>query len=85
MNNANVLQNEVRMGYEDITMSSELGEGDTVTKFIEKYEEFKANIRNGNTERQQNSELFITWMYCPASFKSTMQYKLMILVCGLTD
>ena len=47
MNNANVLQNEVRMGYEDITMSSELGEGDTVTKFIEKYEEFKANIRNG--------------------------------------
>ena len=47
MNNGNVLQNEVRMDYEDITMSSELGEGDAVTTFIEKYEEFKANIHNG--------------------------------------
>ena len=28
-------------------MSSELGEGDAVTTSIEKYEEFKANIRNG--------------------------------------
>ena len=32
-------------------MSSELGEGDAVTTFIEKYEEFKANIHNGKYEK----------------------------------
>ena len=48
MNNGNVLPNEVRMCYEDIPMCSEfLAEGDAVTTFIEKYEEFKANIHNG--------------------------------------
>ena len=87
-NNGNVLPNEVRMCYEDIPMSFEfLTEGDAVTKFIEKYEEFTADIRNGKYEitRQQNCVLFIAWMYCPTSFKSTMEYKLMILTCGLTD
>ena len=48
MNNGNVLPNEVRMCCEDIPMSSEfLAEGDTVTTFIKRYEEFKAAIRNG--------------------------------------
>ena len=48
VNNGNVLPNEVRMCYEDIPMSSEfLAEGDAVTTFIEKYEEFKIDIRNG--------------------------------------
>ena len=50
-NNGNVLPNEVRMCYEDIPMSFEfLTEGDAVTKFIEKYEEFTADIRNGKYE-----------------------------------
>ena len=41
MNNGKVLPNEVRMCYEDIPMSSQfLAEGDAVTTFIEKYEEF---------------------------------------------
>ena len=48
MNNGNVLPNEVRMCYEDISMSSEFSaEGDTVTTPIEKYGEFKADICNG--------------------------------------
>ena len=48
MNNGNVLPNEVLMCCEDIPMSSEfLEEGDAVTTFIEKYEEFKADARNG--------------------------------------
>ena len=48
MNNGNVLPNEVRVCYEDIPMSSEfLSGGDAVRTFIEKYEEFKADIRSG--------------------------------------
>ena len=48
MNNGNVLSNEVRICYEDIPMSSEfLAESDAVTMFIEKCEEFKADIHNG--------------------------------------
>ena len=51
-NNGNVLPNEVRMCYEDIPMSFEfLTESDAVTKFIEKYEEFTADIRNGKYEK----------------------------------
>ena len=48
MNNGNALPNELQMCYEDIPMSSEfLAVGDAVTTFIDKYEEFKADIRNG--------------------------------------
>ena len=48
MSNGNILTNEVQMFYEDIPMSSGfLAEGDAVTTFIEKQEEFKANICNG--------------------------------------
>ena len=48
MNNGNVLPSEVRMCYEDISMSSEFSaEGDTVITPIEKYDEFKADICNG--------------------------------------
>ena len=47
MNNGNVHPNEVRMCYEDIPVSSEFIEkGDAITTFIEKYEEFKADIWN---------------------------------------
>ena len=48
MNNGNVLSNEVRMCCEEIPMSSKfLADGDAVTPFTDKYEEFKADIRNG--------------------------------------
>ena len=48
MNNENVFPNEVQMCQEDIPISYEfLAKGDAVTTFIDKYDEFKANIRNG--------------------------------------
>ena len=93
MNNGNVLPNEVRMCYEDIPMSSEfLGEGDAVTTFIEKYEEFKADIRKGKYGKA--AKFWVVYYMDVLSniiqihhgvFKSTMQYKLMILACHLTN
>ena len=48
MNNGNVLSNEIRMCYEEIPKSSKFfADGDAVTPFTEKYEESKADIRNG--------------------------------------
>ena len=55
MTSGNVLPSEVRMCYEDMPMSSGfLAEGDAVTTFIEKYEKFKADIRNGKYGKTVN-------------------------------
>ena len=76
LKNENVLPNEVRMCCEDIPMSSEfLAEGDAVTTFIEKYEEFKADIHNGKYGKTAKFWVVYymdvlllcnnnTWMYC---------------------
>ena len=61
-------------------MSSEFSaERDAVTTIIEKYEEFKADIRNGKYGK--TTEFWVVY-YIDVS---SMQCKLMILACGPTD
>ena len=61
-------------------MSSEFSaERDAVTTIIEKYKEFKADIRNGKYEK--TTEFWVVYYTDVLS----MQCKLMILACGGTD
>ena len=61
-------------------MSSEFSaEGDAVTTIIEKYEKFKADIRNGKYGK--TAEFWVVYYIDVLS----MQCKLMILACGQTD